>query len=263
MLKAIMFDLDDTLIWDERSVTDALQKACRLAWETYAIDPKQLERNVRTYARKLFSSYDTYPFTNMIGINPLEGLWGEFNDQGSSFHRLNAIVSSYQKNVWNLSLKKFNVNDSQLAAQMAETFKAKRRQTQFVFSDTFAVLNAFYGKYRLLMLTNGAPSLQRMKLSITPELAPYFDHIVISGAFGKGKPDPAIFEHALKKLAIDSDEALMVGDNLYTDILGASKAGIPTVWIHHHSSSLSDVRPTYKISELKELLRIDRWKHRF
>lgn len=97
MLKAIMFDLDDTLIWDERSVTDALQKACRLAWETYAIDPKQLERNVRTYARKLFSSYDTYPFTNMIGINPLEGLWGEFNDQGSSFHRLNAIVSSYQK----------------------------------------------------------------------------------------------------------------------------------------------------------------------
>ena len=75
------------------------------------------------------------------------------------------------------------------------------------------------GKYKLLLLTNGSPDLQNTKLEITPELVPYFDQIVISGAFGKGKPDPSIFEHALSLLEIDKEEALMVGDNLMTDII--------------------------------------------
>lgn len=83
-----------------------------------------------------------------------------------------------------------------------------------------------------MLLTNGDPSLQKEKLAGVPELAPYFNEIVISGAFGKGKPDVSIFEHCLKLMNIEKDDAIMVGDNLNTDILGASRAGIKTVWIN-------------------------------
>lgn len=82
------------------------------------------------------------------------------------------------------------------------------------------------------MLTNGDPSLQKEKLAGVPELAPYFNEIVISGEFGKGKPDPSIFEHCLSLLGMTKDDAVMVGDNLNTDILGASRAGIQTVWVN-------------------------------
>jgi 4-nitrophenyl phosphatase len=44
-----------------------------------------------------------------------------------------------------------------------------------------------------------------------------------------GKPQTAIFETALKRFNERPENALMVGDRLETDILGASRLGIQTV----------------------------------
>ena len=91
------------------------------------------------------------------------------------------------------------IDDPEFGHELAERFPEERRKTPFVYEETFNILNSLKGKYQLLMLTNGSPDLQNTKLSITPELVPYFDLIVISGDFGKGKPDPTIFEHALAR----------------------------------------------------------------
>lgn len=140
---------------------------------------------------------------------------------------------------------------------MGEFFAAERRKRPFVYDETFAVLDQLKGKYELLLLTNGDPSLQKEKLAGVPELAPYFNEIVISGAFGKGKPDVSIFEHCLKLMNIEKDDAIMVGDNLNTDILGASRAGIKTVWINRtDKKNETDVKPDYIISSLHDLFPI-------
>ena len=118
------------------------------------------------------------------------------------------------------------------------------------------MLDELKGKYKLLLLTNGSPDLQNTKLTITPELVPYFDEIVISGDFGRGKPDPTIFEHALERMGLNKDEAIMVGDNLMTDVLGASRAGIKTVWINRHDKERNEVVPTYEITHLEQLFPI-------
>ncbi|SFB28596.1 putative hydrolase of the HAD superfamily [Lentibacillus halodurans] len=256
MLKAIMFDLDDTLIWDEKSVDQAFKKVFGIASQKSDVDPEALEQRIRKNAQKLFASYDTYDFTEMIGISPFEGLWGEFDDEGESFNRLKEIAPKYRKKAWTISLQESGVDNPQLAFELAEVFKTERGKKQFVYEETFDVLNALKGKYRLLMLTNGSPDLQWRKLAITPGLKPYFDHIVISGGFGKGKPNPSIMDHALGLLSVEKDEVIMVGDNPYSDILGASRAGIPSVWINHHAADINDVRPTYEISRLKELLNV-------
>ena len=48
----------------------------------------------------------------------------------------------------------------------------------------------------------------------------------------------------------------MVGDNLMTDILGARRVGIKTVWINRHNKVRNEVIPTYEIQHLGKLFGI-------
>ncbi|WP_042224396.1 HAD family hydrolase [Oceanobacillus manasiensis] len=254
MLKAILFDLDDTLLWDKRSVEVAFETTCKLVQEKYGINAQDFEKKVREIARQKYASFDTYSFTQMIGINPFEGLWAQFQDEGEEFTKLRELAPDYQRSVWTKALLSFGVGDAAFGSMLAKAFPEARRKNPFVFEQTFEVLDKLYPHYTLLLLTNGSPDLQHTKLTLTPELDPYFNHIVVSGAFGKGKPDKAIFEHALELLSVNREEAIMVGDNLKTDILGASRAGIQSIWINHHGKKPTDVQPTFEISNLGELV---------
>jgi putative hydrolase of the HAD superfamily len=253
MIKAIFFDLDDTLLWDQKSIQEAFIATCKVAEERYGVDHKQLEEAVREAARELYTSYETYPFTQMIGINPFEGLWGNFLDEHDEFRKMKTIVPTYRKDAWTQGLMKMGINDPEFGYELAERFPQERRNAPFVYDETFQVLDELKGKYQLLLLTNGSPDLQNTKLEITSELVPYFDQIVISGAFGRGKPDASIFEHAVSLMNVEKDEVLMVGDNLMTDILGANRSGIKSVWINRHDKERNEVIPTYEIQHLEEL----------
>ncbi|MBY0096681.1 HAD family hydrolase [Mesobacillus maritimus] len=253
MIKAVFFDLDDTLLWDQKSIKQAFVVTCKLAEERYGLNSLQLEEAVRDAARELYASYETYPFTQMIGINPFEGLWGNFLDDHDEFRKMKKIVPVYRKDAWTNGLKKMGINDPEFAQELAETFPENRRKLPFVYEETFKVLDALKKDYRLLLLTNGSPDLQQTKLKITSELVPYFDQIVISGDYGKGKPDTGIFEHALELMNVHKNEAIMVGDNLMTDILGANQVGMPSVWINRHQKERNEIIPTYEIKHLEEL----------
>ncbi|MBS4217588.1 HAD family hydrolase [Bacillus sp. FJAT-49711] len=256
MIKAIFFDLDDTLLWDQKSVKEAFIATCKVAEERYGINIGVLEDAVRKAASHLYSTYETYPFTQMIGINPFEGLWGNFLDDQPDFLKMKEIVPTYRKDAWTEGLKMVGIDDDEFGHELAERFPLERKNLPFVYEETFEVLNKLKDHYRLLLLTNGSPDLQNTKLTITPEISPYFEHIVISGGFGKGKPDPSIFEHALSLMDINKDEVLMVGDNLNTDILGANRTGIKSVWINRHNKERKDIIPTYEIQHLDELFPI-------
>lgn len=255
LIKAIFFDLDDTLLWDKRSVQAAFDQTCRFAAERSGIDCGALEQAVRQEAAELYAGYDTYEFTRMIGINPFEGLWGAFDDEGPDFQRMKEIVPAYRSDAWTRGLQRIGIDIPGLGAELADHFIEARKANPFVYEETFRVLDALKGEYGLLLLTNGSPSLQATKLAITPEIARYFDHIIVSGAFGRGKPDPAIFRHALQVSGFSADEVLMVGDNLLTDILGADRAGIRSVWVNREAKDASGpAAPTYEIRSLDGLL---------
>lgn len=253
MLKAIFFDLDDTLLWDQKSIQEAFIATCKIAEERYGVNPEKLEEAVRKAARELYASYETYSFTQMIGINPFEGLWGNFLDDHEEFRKMQEIVPGYRKDAWTIGLKRLGVDDSEFGYELAETFPEERKKLPFVYEETFQVLDALKESYQLLLLTNGSPDLQQTKLKITSELVPYFDQIVISGDYGKGKPDPGIFEHALDLMKVDKNEAIMVGDNLMTDILGANRVGMKSIWINRHQKERNEVIPTFEIQHLEEL----------
>lgn len=256
MLKAIIFDLDDTLLNDKRSIQAAFTATCQLAAETYPIVPDELEEKVREEAKEIYASYSTYDFTKKIGINPFEGLWGTFDDKGKGFEALHKIAEEYQFHSWKKGLQALGIDDEKLAKKLASSFPVFRKQYPFVYEDTFPVLERLKEQYQLLLLTNGSPSLQNTKLNLTPRLKDYFEVIVISGDFGHGKPDPSIFHHILEQAGITKEEAIMVGDNLNTDILGSNRIGMKNIWINHQQTKREEVQPTYEIKELKELIPI-------
>ena len=255
MIRTIIFDLDDTLLWDAKSISTAFNKTCKFAAEKYGVDSADLETAVRESARELYASYDTYAHTQRIGINPFEGLWGTFDDPGEQFQRMKEIIPDYQRSAWKNGLAKLGIQED--GAELAVRFIAERKKSPFVYNETFSVLDQLKGNYTLVLLTNGAPSLQNTKLEITPEIAPYFDRIIISGAFGIGKPDPSIFDHVLNETGCSADEALMIGDNLLTDILGSSRVGMRSVWINREGNpEHPTIQPTFEIENLQELLPI-------
>ena len=253
-VETIIFDLDDTLLWDQQSIKTAFEKTCEVTAAKYDLDAEAFEQAVRKEARALYESYETYPYTVKIGINPFEGLWGTFDDPTPEFQQMKSIIYTYQVSSWVNGLKQFGIEDTAFAEQLADTFITERKKHPYLYEDTIDILDKLKGNYKLLLLTNGAPSLQNLKLQITPELVPYFDHIFISGDFGVGKPDASIFEHVIKTAQIDVQTSVMVGDNLMTDILGSNRVGMRNVWINRENKARSsEVVPTYEVKSLTEL----------
>ncbi|HWK21694.1 MAG TPA: HAD family hydrolase [Ureibacillus sp.] len=256
-IKTVIFDLDDTLLWDKHSIKTAFEKTCEYAQSKYELNTVELEEAVRNEARKLYESYETYDYTVLIGINPFEGLWGTFDDPTDSFQKMKEIVPTYRKDAWTNGLKALGIDDSALGAELGERFVEERKKSPFVYEDTYAVLDELKDKYQLVLLTNGAPSLQNLKLEITPEIRPYFDHVIISGDFGKGKPNAELFEYMMDKAGITASEGIMVGDNLNTDIKGSDRVGMKNVWINREGKENdTEVTPTYEVTSLTEFLKL-------
>ncbi|NMO95970.1 HAD family hydrolase [Paenibacillus lemnae] len=252
---AVLFDLDDTLLWDERSVEEAFAATCQAAADAVDVDEHELLLAVREEARLLYESYETFEFTKLIGINPYEGLWANFTaGEQPEFRKLQELAPTYRKASWTNALAKLGITNDELAGALAEQFAAERRKRPYVYEETFEVLKSLQGRVKLLLLTNGSPDLQQEKLDGVPDLVPYFDHIVISGSFGKGKPDPSIFTHALGLMEISPEEAVMVGDKLTTDIKGGNAAGLTTVWVNRTQRPKDpEIVPDYEVKNLNEL----------
>ncbi|WP_028593649.1 HAD family hydrolase [Paenibacillus assamensis] len=254
-IKAVLFDLDDTLLWDERSVEEAFDATCQYANEQSGVAPKQLEEAVRASARQLYATYETYAFTQNIGINPFEALWAHFTGgEHEEFRVLQKLVPQYRVAAWTEGLRNLGVDNEQLGQACAERFMEERRKRPYVYEDTFEVLKKLKAKYPLLLLTNGAPCLQQEKLDGVPAISSYFDHVVISGRFSEGKPSRIVFEHAMKLLNIRPHEGLMVGDKLTTDIQGSVSIGMHNAWLNRNDKPLTgDIKPEYSIQSLHDL----------
>lgn len=81
------------------------------------------------------------------------------------------------------------------------------------------------------MISNAGDEDNVHRLIDNAQLRSYFNPILISAAEGIRKPNPRLFETVLEVWDIPSHQAVMVGDNLGADILGAQNVGIHNIWI--------------------------------
>lgn len=124
-----------------------------------------------------------------------------------------------------------------------------------VFPHALEVLEYLHNKYTLSIITNGFEETQHRKLSHSG-IAPFISHVLTSESIGFAKPDPRIFEHLLNTHGADIREAIMIGDNIETDIGGAKAAGLDHIFFNPEKMPHSYVVQTeiHSLLQLKELL---------
>lgn len=85
---------------------------------------------------------------------------------------------------------------------------------------------------KLGIITNGEAAVQNGKIDALG-IRSLLDVVLISSVEGISKPDPAIFHRAAARLQLGDGECLFVGDNPKVDILGAEAAGMPAAWLEN------------------------------
>ena len=126
--------------------------------------------------------------------------------------------------------------------------------------DTIPMLETLRASGRRLgIISNASDDEDVQKLVDQAGIRPYFDFILSSAAFGRRKPGSDIFKQALSYWDIIPDQAVMVGDTLSADILGANWLGIVSIWIRRrvntpeNQAKLADIQPWVIIDTLAEL----------
>jgi YjjG family noncanonical pyrimidine nucleotidase len=117
------------------------------------------------------------------------------------------------------------------AKSMMEEYFAYYSGHQRLFSGARECLTKLGCIIKLGIITNGFVDVQRGKLEKTG-IADLVDTVLISEETGNIKPHPDVFRLALERLGVAASEAIYIGDSFATDILGAEKAGIRTIWFN-------------------------------
>ncbi|KRN02290.1 HAD superfamily hydrolase [Levilactobacillus senmaizukei DSM 21775 = NBRC 103853] len=110
----------------------------------------------------------------------------------------------------------------------------------------------------LIAGTNGTKATQISRLAGSG-VGRYFDDVFISEDVGYNKPDRRFFQPIFRRHPnLSQQNALMVGDRLQSDILGAERAELPSVWFNPHQvENRTTIQPTFETgsyTELKQLI---------
>ncbi|MDO6807118.1 YjjG family noncanonical pyrimidine nucleotidase [Zobellia galactanivorans] len=108
-----------------------------------------------------------------------------------------------------------------------------------LFPNVTEILDYLKPKYKLHIITNGFQEVQEKKLK-NSNIYGYFDQIIDSEMAGVKKPDPFIFELALRRAETRPENSLMIGDNLEADILGAQAVGYHALHFNAHQGPKHD-----------------------
>ncbi|GMU91220.1 MAG: hypothetical protein AMXMBFR4_02780 [Candidatus Hydrogenedentota bacterium] len=84
-----------------------------------------------------------------------------------------------------------------------------------------------------------------------------FECMVFSAEFGMNKPDPSIFNHALKHMRVEPARAWYVGDKPHRDVCGAHSVGMTAALVdsiyEHRTNDGPEFVPDLRIRDLREL----------
>lgn len=224
----IFFDLDHTL-WDyETNSKETLEEL----YDQYDLKSKGVDTKERFVAE--FKKVNTV-------------LWDLF-DRG--------VITSdvIRKERFKQILEAFHAYEEKLVADLSHDYLAESPKKGNLIPYALDVLDYLIPQYKLGIITNGFEEIQFTKLS-SGKLLPYFEHVITSQTAGCRKPSCEIFNFALQRHGIKHHEAIMIGDNLVTDIGGANSAYIDTVFFNPEKIS-HDSFMVHEINCLSELRRI-------
>ncbi|GAB2673227.1 HAD family hydrolase [Paenibacillus thermoaerophilus] len=232
MHKAILFDLDDTLVYFDEYWEDSVREALRLHPLTREFDMRELYEAYREkdlayeqlYLRREIT-LDQFRHRRLIDVLGERGR-RIGTEEAEDFERLYKRIS------------KTKINPSEEVTRLIERLGRS---------------------YTLAIMTNGEEDWQKDKLEAVGLLDVFADELLfISERIGYEKPDPAIYRHAIGVLGLRPQDILFVGDSWNNDVAGPIRAGMDAVWLNRKGLPVpeGEVRPLAVIRRLTELERV-------
>jgi putative hydrolase of the HAD superfamily len=190
-IKAVLFDLDATLLDREHSLINFVEKQ---------------------YVR----------FYNVLGCVPKERYVTRFVE-------LDANGRVWKDKVYQQLFSEFSITDTAWSL-LFEDYVSQFHKHCVGFPNLQAILHALCVQGRLLgIVTNGRTTFQLQNIEALG-IADYFSTILVSETEQIRKPDPKIFQRALNHLEVVAQEAIFVGDDPEADIAGAQRVGMQAIW---------------------------------
>ena len=220
----LFFDLDHTL-WD-------FEKNSALTFEQLLADykiPVRLEDFLKVY----------------VPLN-LE-YWKAFREQ-----RMDKETLRYRRIKDTFDRLQISIDDD-MVYTLADAYIQNLPEHNHLFPGAIEVLEQLKKQYSLHIITNGFREVQRFKMR-NAGLTPYFITVTDSESVGVKKPNPLIFEKALRDANCDASRAVMIGDSHEADILGALKVGMHA--IHFAAAGESPHKDCVMIDDLHQLIGI-------
>jgi len=153
----------------------------------------------------------------------------------------------------------FDLGDTLVAEETVVHNSYGRATTAQVIEDAFEILRKLTkAGYKIALIANDEDATSARNIVTNTGLKEYFDTIVVSGELGVEKPDRRIFEAALKSLGVKAEDAVMIGNRVDTDIVGANRLGMVSVWFkwndrYEEIIGNEDEKPAFIIKSLAEL----------
>ena len=149
------------------------------------------------------------------------------------------------------TLQFINNPDDNLAVHLNTLYLKHRFEDILLFDDVLPTLDALQGDYAMGLLSNGNTYPERCGLG------GYFQFVIFAQDYGIQKPDPQLFEIAIRRAGCTKRQLLHVGDSFENDIIGAKQAGIRSVWLNRQGiNNEAGQQPDFEISSLRELTKI-------
>ena len=232
--KAILFDLDDTLL--ELGANSS--RVWRVLSERHAaelnIDPEVLLTAIETARR-----------------------WYWDDAARHQRGRLNQLVA--MEEMVKLALEQLKIDAPHMPGLYAQQFDEVLFELLRLFPGAVDVLEHLRAQgIKLGMITNGSQIRQRRKIEQF-QLAPHFDYILVEEEFGAGKPDERVYHHMLAQLDVRAADTWMIGDKLHWDVLPPQRLGMVGIWVDLKGEGVptnSAEQPNYVVRNVIELRQI-------
>lgn len=223
MIKAILVDIDNTLLDFDVCSKRSMQEAC--------------ERMGMTYTQEMYDAF--------MRIN--EKLWLQIEQGTLTKERLHEIR-------WNMVFEKIG---QKADGVLFETYFCEALNVSSEPIEGAADLLRYLSqKYVVAVASNASHNQQAQRMALAG-MHPYVRYYFVSSQIGVEKPQKGFFQYCLHTLELAPQEVLILGDSLTADMQGGLNCGLHTCWYNPHRKPVPDDMPLdYVVSSLAEVKRI-------
>lgn len=220
MIKAIVFDLDNTLVDFMRMKRRAIEAAIKAMIDA-----------------GLDYSYDEIK-TKIDGIYSEKGI-------------------EYQQVFDNLLHSLIGKIDNKILASGIVAYRAAREAELNTYPKVIPTLNELTKMGIKLGVVSDAPSREAWLRLVYIRLHHTFDAVVTFDDSSERKPSPVPFNLILKRLNVKAEESLMIGDWAERDVVGAKSVGMKTCFARYGDTFDTKVHNAdYEVDNISELISI-------